>query len=390
MDRDQYLAKKRDEEMRKKQKEEEEPRRIREEELRRKAIEDSIREKEEQAKRAQQQMVQARFEQSKKLEQLANLNTKSTVDNKPLPVENKPLIADNKPEEAVVKDIAAKPRFKDILLSASDNYYRKLRLTVKAIAEKKEYKSITEKIMVDVNPLMAQLLTESDVPSVSLKINKILKEFKDNKKDDLYIFTLDFIYKRLLFKSQGYKNEDKVNFFTFAKLVNKIKENNEIASDYFLQYITYKCPYIIPKIFTKKDYPDSKELRKRMGFTNEEESLEELYGNIECYALVYFNYLMMNRNFHPIIEEFLSDLEVTPIEYPMACVVKVYIYLCGALMKEKGQFKKLEDVAKKYQETLDKLKSQATSGGTKSYLSANSRFIKKYITNIKNNKRLDA
>jgi hypothetical protein len=315
------------------------------------------------------------------------------------PVDNKSLF-EVKTKPSVVQTVQTVPeiapkkelKYRELLLKASENYYRTVRVIVKGISEKREFNSVTEKIMLELNESMSQLQEEKDIPPTVLKVNKILKEFKANKKDDLFIFAVDFFYKRLFIKCKGYKNEDKRNFVKFAMLSSAVIKEFDIASDCFLQIMSYRCPYIIPKIFKKVDFSNPKELRKRLGFADEDESLEALYSNMECYALVYFNVLLLDSNrYLPIILEFLDALEDTPIEYPMVCIFKIYIYLCGKLLKEKKLFDRLENLAKKYNESIDKWKNtKGITGETKAYVSANGRFIKKYINNIKLNKNVDA
>jgi hypothetical protein len=394
--REQILADRRAEEMRIKLKTEEELRKKQEEEIKARQREEEIKKREEEVKKREEEAKKREEELKQKEEELKQkellLKQKEDKEKEDKLREVKeikePIIDSKKQPEEIKAQVSFK--FKDQFLKASNNYYTNLRLRVKETAERKDYKSQVEKILLDVNTQISQLQQESGIQIVINCLKKIFAELKDAKKDDLYMLTLDFVYKRLLLKSAGYLREEKSTFVTFAKLIWNLSLHSKIAADSFFQIITYRCPYIIPKSYNKNDYPNPDELRRRQGFSDKPdapESLESLLNNMECYALIYFNFLILDMKYFPIIEEFLLALEVTKIEYPMICIVKTFIYVCGKLLKEKGQFGKLEAIGKKYQEEIEKMKVKA--GNMKSYLLAGSRLIKKYLFNIKNNKKTD-
>lgn len=289
-----------------------------------------------------------------------------------------------------VKTEIVESKYKKQLLEASNQYWNKLRVKINSISEDKSRKSILDKIVTEINIVLQQFSSEADVDRSVKKINSILKEIISEY--DYYLYLVDYLIKCLLIKSEKYLSEDKKNFRVFAKLISELGKNNVMIRNYFLHMITYKCPYLIPKIFTDKEYPDEKVRRKRLGFSDtssENERFVDFLNNMECYSYLYFNYLL-HLNQTELIKDYFTNLQIVNITHPVASVFKVFLYILGTKIRELVGMQKLTEVYTRFIKTLEDLKNKTTQGDIKSVLSANIRMMKKYHINLKENKNIDS
>jgi hypothetical protein len=298
-------------------------------------------------------------------------------------------LSTNLPIQSVKKDVF-ESKFKKQLLDSANHYWDNIRLKIKEISEDKSKKRLLDKIVTEVNIVIQQFSSEADIDRSVSKIKSILKELISQY--NLYIYCIDYLIKCLLIKSEKYLNEDKINYVVFAKLISLLSKDNVLIRNYFLHMIAYKCPYIIPKIFSDKEYPDEKIRRKRLGFSDtstENERLTDFLNNMECYSYLYFNFLLL-CNIIEIIKDYTNSLLTVTITHPIGSVFKVFLYILGSKVKELEGMQKLTDIFIRMTKTLEEIKNKTTQGDIKSVLSANIRLIKKYHLNLKDNKKIDS
>ena len=63
------------------------------------------------------------------------------------------------------------------------------------------------------NTIIGQLSQDDDLLRLTDKTKKVLKELINDY--NLYLFAIDYILKRLIIKSEKYKDESKTNFILF-------------------------------------------------------------------------------------------------------------------------------------------------------------------------------
>lgn len=277
---------------------------------------------------------------------------------------------------------------KDKLTKSAQNYWS-LRSKISEMSENSKNKVIIEKVMTEINLVINQLSTEEDVNKSAESINKVLAELTKLRNKDMYIFTLDYICKRLVFKSEKYKDEPKRNFLIFSKMMTLVSVNNSLVADFFIQILCYKCPYVIPAIYNSSHFKDPKELKKRLGFSSEDESVVDFMNNMECYSYLYFSFLSMNKKYLPVIQEYLTCLETSSVEYPLSATLKAFLNSLGAYIKEKvtsGQ-DRTKAIVSKFVKAFEEIKNKKTTQNqVKSLITSNVHFCKTYMKNIMDNK----
>jgi len=295
----------------------------------------------------------------------------------------------------------------------SDNYFN-LRIKICQISQDKNKKAITDKIATEVNVIINQLSQMEDISNNASRISALLSELKKSNQLQLYLFTIDLLIKRLIFKSEKYKNEHKRNYMIFGKFIfelNKLVGSN-LISDFFMQLIVYKCPYIALKEINKADYPDDKTYKKRLGFSNENESMTEFFSNIESYTYLFFAYVFHSLRFYssnpnqPNYKHYLSNLllyleeflhffdscESKEIKYPHVVIYKVFLNSLGNEMSKHfpNVNEKLIKVAIKIVKPMEEQKKKLrVTSEIKSLISDNLHFIKTYAKEIKDRKITD-
>lgn len=335
------------------------------------------------------------------------LSDKENVEN--IPIIRSDQILDSK-EESEIK-IKLTPIQK--LQTASDNYF-KLRNKLNEISEDKNKKIITDKIATEINVMINQLSQMEDINNSSTKISIILQEFKKLNHTELYLYTIDLLLRRLIVKSENYKNEHKRNYLIFGKFVfelNKIVGNNMI-SDFFLQIISFKCPYISFKEFNKADFSDFKIYRKRLGFAGEDESMSNFFSNIESYSYLFFSYLFFSLKYYhsnesqtkykhylsnllKYLEDFLKHFETCEnknIEYPHVIIYKVFLNCLGNVISKHiyDANEKIVEISKRIIKLMEeKKKNPKVSAEIKSLISDNLHFIRTYTKEVRERKITD-
>lgn len=342
---------------------------------------------------------------------LNNNNSNSSLINKKQDNGNNKNSNDNSNSNLSNNDSAKVDATDDVsikLLNSANNFWN-IRQKLNGISSNKNEETILKKIMDEINPAITQLTCEDDLQRCVNKIEKVLKELQNNKKYDLFMFTIDDICKRLIYKSERYKNEPKKNFFVFSKLIfllneklnsnsnNSSNENKNVLSDYFIGILCYKCPYVIPKVFTEQDFnKDKKVLMKRKGYSDENEKYSEFISNMESYSYLYFSFLFLydnNTSKIKIIKSYLNNLESLPkITEELGPSFKAFLNCLGNYSKDKLQLQdKIKALSIKVTKDLDSIKTtnKQLSVDVKSVISDNIHFIKSYLKQILEGKKTD-
>lgn len=312
-------------------------------------------------------------------------------------------IKENKPKLSAMQKLSL----------ASDNYFT-LRIKISQISEDKNKKAISDKIATEINVIINQLSQMEDITNNATRISVLLSELKKSNQLELYLFTIDLLIKRLIFKSEKYKSEHKRNYLIFGKFIfelNKLVGSN-LISDFFMQLIVYKCPYIAFKEINKSDYPDDKTYKKRLGFSNENESMTEFFSNIESYTYLFFAFIFHTLRFyssnpnHANYKHYLSNLllyledflhffescESKEIKYPHIVIYKVFLNCLGNEMNKHIQNvnEKLIKIALKIVKHMEEQKKKTgVTSEIKSLITDNLHFIKTYAKEIKDRKITD-
>lgn len=295
--------------------------------------------------------------------------------------------------------------------TASDNYF-KLRQRIKEASEDKAKKVHSDLIATEVNVIINQLSTMDDIKDVKA-LTGILNELKRANQPDLFLFTVNFILIRLIFKCEKYKNEPKKNYLIFGKFLFELNKEigNNIINDFFTQIIIYKCPYLAFKEFKKSDFEDIKLYRKRLGFVGDSESMTDFLSNMESYSYLFFSVIFytmrhcsnsnnekLKNNLKSIVSyiesfyEFFEKCESNKITYPLLQVFKTYL---NALGMEAGKYvqsstERLSKIAVKIIKHMEEQKKkQNVTSEVKSIISDSLHFIKLYLKEIKEKKITD-
>lgn len=297
---------------------------------------------------------------------------------------------------------------------ACDNYFN-IREKLKKISSDKNFKSISNKISIEINVPISQIIEANDAEKNARIISNILLQLKAKKNLELFLFTIDLTFKLLLKRSENYKSEAKKIYLNFAVFILELNSNigDEIIKDFFISIIMFKCPYLAFKEFKKSDFSDIKLFRKRQGFASENESMSDWLKNIEAYSYLFFSYIYTNLNFcgknsnkknknqmekmKNYLEDFLKfyeNCEKEKINYPIMVIFKVFLNTLGKEILRIFSFsdgnEKLMKIAKKISVVMEeKKKKSEVSGEMKSIILENLHFIKVYVKQIKEKKLTD-
>jgi hypothetical protein len=270
---------------------------------------------------------------------------------------------------------------KDNLLKAANSYWNNREYRIK-LSNDPANKSQKNKIMTEyANPTIDQLATIQDLPEKVKTIKLLLKELFENKKFDLYDFTLNYICQKIISKSENYL-KDRKQLLLFSQFIYEISKGFRLIEDYYLMILAYKCPYVIPKVFTKKDYSDKDTLMKRLGYSDPEEPVSTWITNIECYCYLFFGYLSLNSQKIEVISEYVRSLEKLPVEFPLSTAFKAFLNSLGPIYKSKvdGGAITLKKLVGRYVKELEEMNKKTKSSDLKSIAADNIHFIKKYFT----------
>jgi len=159
------------------------------------------------------------------------------------------------------------------------------------------------------------------------------------------------------------------------------------------QRISYICPYIIPIIYTQRDFPDKETLKKRQGFHNEDKCLKDVHNRLEIYEYLYFIflYLDVDRN-TDIIEDYINNIQTfrpAEINYLISNSFLCFIDVFGNYIyeKKKNLFQKIINIQKTIIEGLELSNKNTNRSEEKNLIGVISHKIKDCINRINKNTR---
>jgi hypothetical protein len=281
----------------------------------------------------------------------------------------------------VISQEKTSSKFRDKLLHAANLYWDKRDYRIKQSNDPVN-KNQKNKIMTEyVNPTIDQLATAQDLADKVKIITQLLKELYENKKYDLYDFTLNYICQKIINKSENYL-KDRKQLLLFSQFIYEIQKKFRLIEDYYLMILAYKCPYVIPKIFSKIDYADKDTLMKRLGYSNPEETLSTWITNMECYSYLFFGYMTLHSRHIEVISDYIICLEKLPVDYPLSTAFKVFLNTCAQIYKNRveGGSSILKKLVGNYVKHLEEMSKKTKSSDLKSIAADNIHFIKKYFT----------
>mgnify|MGYP002625359991 CR=1 FL=1 len=280
---------------------------------------------------------------------------------------------------------------KERLINAGNNFQNIIN-EVKKINENRSLKTISDKILKNINETNTKLSLASDINESSKKFIKLLDELKGGQYQDLYLYacfqilaTLSEKLYDLSISSQSYEK-----YFIVSKIISKI--NSKTLTYMLYQRISYICPYIIPVIYSKRDFPDKDILKKRQGFLNDDRNIKDVYNRMTNYEYLYFIFLWLdaNRNIN-IIEDYIKNIETfrpAEINYLISNSFLCFIDVFGNYIYENKNnwFQRIINIYKNVIEGLELSNKNTNNSAEKNINSVISYKIKDCITRI-NKKR---
>jgi len=281
---------------------------------------------------------------------------------------------------------------KERLINGGNNY-QKIIGEVKKINENKSLKEISNKILTKINEINTKLSVVNDINESAKTFTKLLNELKNGKYQDLYLYAcfqiLATLSEKLYNLSDSSSNYEK--YFIVSKIISKI--NSKTLTYMLYQRISYICPYIIPIIYTQRDFPDKETLKKRQGFHNEDKCLKDVHNRLEIYEYLYFIflYLDVDRN-TDIIEDYINNIQTfrpAEINYLISNSFLCFIDVFGNYIyeKKKNLFQKIINIQKTIIEGLELSNKNTNRSEEKNLIGVISHKIKDCINRINKNTR---
>jgi len=278
--------------------------------------------------------------------------------------------------------------FQQKLVLMSDNY-NKMKLEIEKISKNPNHLKGINNIIDKINLKFNQISTDDSIKEVVNESISILNELEKSNQDDLYIYTIDYICKRVITKAEGYSNDLKINIHRLSKIVAALDQNVAIFGDFFISILTFRCPLVIPKIYLMKECKSQEEYSKKMGFAYVNQNATEHLSDMESHAYLFFGFIQQekNRKYTKYIQFFIENLFTESCIYPMAAVVNGFLDSFGNTFKQNyesffnGFLTKLPNWIKTMEETKNKCKSS----DIKSKVNTHLHFIKKNLDLVKKN-----
>jgi len=278
--------------------------------------------------------------------------------------------------------------FQQKLVLMSDNY-NKIKLEIEKISKNQNYLKGINSIIDKINLKFNQISTDDSINEVVNESISILNQLERSNQDDLYIYTIDYICKRIITKAEGYFNDLKINIHRLSKIVAALDQNVTIFGDFFITILTFRCPLVIPKIYKMKECKSQEDYSKKMGFAFVEQNATDHLSDMESHAYLFFGFIQQekNRRYTKYIQFFIENLFTEECIYPMAAVVNGFLDSFGNTFKQNyesfynGFVNQLPNWQKKMEETKNKCKSS----DIKSKVNTHLHFIKKNLELIKKN-----
>ena len=247
---------------------------------------------------------------------------------------------------------------KERLINAGNNYQNIIN-EVKKINENRSLKKISDKILQNINEINSKLSTKTDINKSTETFIKLLNELKSGQYQDLYLYAcfqiLATLSEKLYNMSISSQNYEK--YFIVAKIISKI--NSKTLTYMLYQRISFICPYIIPFIYTQRDFPDKETLKKRQGFLQDDTCIKDVNNRLKNYEYLYFIFLWLDadRNIN-ILEDYINNIEIfkpVDINYLISNSFLCFIDVFGNYIynKKKNWLQRIINIQKKILEGLE-------------------------------------
>ena len=274
------------------------------------------------------------------------------------------------------------------MIAMSENYVN-IKSEVDKINKNQGHKKNINEITDNINIRFNQISTDESIQPLINEILSILQKLERANNDDLYIYTIDYICKRIITKTEGYNNDKKINIYRLSNLSAILDQSISIFGDFFVSILTYRCPFIIPKIYLKKDFKSEEEYSKKMGFAYATQTAVEHLSDMEAHAYLFFGFIQNDKNkrYSKYVEHFTKSVFTEAPIYPMAAVTNAFLDTFGSSFKQNYSIL-FEDFSKKisdYLKLLEGVKNNLKSSDIKSKVSTCIHFIKKNLDSIKKN-----
>ena len=253
---------------------------------------------------------------------------------------------------------------KEKLIKAGNNYENITR-QLKEISKIK----ITEKYLENGNEKINQLNSPELIDQTSKDFINLFKEIQEMRNDnskEIYLYLCNVILSKIFSKLENNKDYNFVNYYMYSKLLLKIK--SKTLSYLFFQRVSNICPYIIPVIYTEKDFPDKNILKERQGFLKDDKELKNVNKRFTNYEYMYFTYLFIdiidnkNTNSIEILEDYLNNvakIDITNINYLISNSFVCFVNVFGNYLKSNNSrlFNNLDNIFKKIYEGIQNEKN---------------------------------
>ena len=262
------------------------------------------------------------------------------------------------------------------LLEASNSYFNN-----RSLLEEISKNNSTNMIYKHINETIGKLLIKEDLNISIIAIENMLNSLKSSNNIEHYCYAIDTIFKILFMKSTNLINENKEIFKYYSLFIKHFSDKNSFFEDWFIQISVYTCPFLIPKIFTKTECNNNTEIyRKRYGFKNNDQTIQEFLENKSSNAYLFFSYVKFSKKF-VYSDNFIQSIfnEKVILDYP---VIAVFIVFCDVFcdlietLKIKDQVLK---IAERMNKKLEDLKNTPAIKTMRSILNLYINNLKKFV-----------
>ena len=193
---------------------------------------------------------------------------------------------------------------KEKLIKAANNF-ENIKKEITKINRNKAYEKTVDNIFRKIMEILPNVTTLDDINKYSDEINKIFKEFKENKCKEFYLCTCYLILSRikdiLISSDLDYKD-----CYIKAKLINDLK--SKTLTYMFYQNISNLCPYIIPVKDFESVFKDKKIFmdKNNKALAN----INKNYRDITVLQYLYFIFIYLDKNKNiNIIEDYINNMK---------------------------------------------------------------------------------
>ena len=279
---------------------------------------------------------------------------------------------------------------KERLINAGNNFQNIID-EVRKINENRSLKEKSDKIFQTINENVTKLSVITDIDRTTEIFIKLLNQLKSSQYQDLYLYACFQILASLSEKlyNMGISSQSYEKYLIVAKIISKI--NSKTLTYLLYQRISYICPYIIPIIYTQRDFPDKEILKKRQGFQKVDKYIKDVNNRLNNYEYLYFIFLWLDadRNIN-IIEDYINNVEVfrpAEINYLISNSFLCFIDVFGNYIYryKKNWLQRIINIQKIMLEGLELSKRNTNKSDEKNINAVISHKIKDFMNKINKN-----